>query len=479
MTNKEKTVYQGILPEITITADKDSGEIYNSNVPYISITKPKDNGKQLYHQGMQRFWQESPIQASDIAFTVIGLGPMGKALFTPVNYGINKLVTPVINKYTFNKFKNSTLKLLKNEGVINPKEYKYLKNVKIKKGNTFTSAADEIVIPKNYLPEQDGGFSLFHELGHQLGNKRGQEFLEQFYSKYGRGYQYSFKLPEGIDKLARNQDELFADWLGFKVGGNKSLNIDVGNVELIGRRNHFRSLKLSNQEKQGIPKSERIVINRHNAPKVSDKQWDIIYEEAVNKNDVNKLQQLRDLHFIIKAPDTKFVTSNGLPQHNYHGGQKGIKVFLNAKDNPNYINTRHQGYRHPETRLGIYFSDNKSIANNYKYNKNGEIYDVYLNAKNPLIQKYSTTLINRLKTYFLKQKSFTPDIIRINDLDGILKNHDAVKHIGVENVIWDNTKIKLANPITYDDMGNFIPLSKRDNFNNFDIRYKKGGKIND
>lgn len=40
----------GMLPEMTITADKDTGKVYNSNVPYIAVNKNvEDKGKQLYH----------------------------------------------------------------------------------------------------------------------------------------------------------------------------------------------------------------------------------------------------------------------------------------------------------------------------------------------------------------------------------------------------------------------------------------------
>lgn len=180
-----------------------------------------------------------------------------KAVIPGVVYIGGKMLKPIFNKYTFNSFKNITLNSLRDKGIITQQELDYLKNLKIQKGNTFSSSTNNISVPQNYHPKQDGGFSLFHELGHQLGNKRGQEFLEQFYNQYGRGYQYSFKLPKGIDKLARNQDELFADYLGFKVGGNKSLNIDKGNMELLGRRNHFRNFLKSEEELLGVPKHNR------------------------------------------------------------------------------------------------------------------------------------------------------------------------------------------------------------------------------
>jgi hypothetical protein len=39
------------------------------------------------------------------------------------------------------------------------------------------------------------------------------------------------------------------------------------------------------------------------------------------------------------------------------------------------------------------------------------------------------------------------------------------------------SQIKLADPITYDDAGKVIPIVKRDNFRNPDIRHKHGGKL--
>ena len=38
-----------------------------------------------------------------------------------------------------------------------------------------------------------------------------------------------------------------------------------------------------------------------------------------------------------------------------------------------------------------------------------------------------------------------------------------------------NTQMKLVDPITYDNNGHIIKLSKRDNFKNPDFRYKQGG----
>ena len=47
-----------------------------------------------------------------------------------------------------------------------------------------------------------------------------------------------------------------------------------------------------------------------------------------------------------------------------------------------------------------------------------------------------------------------------------------------EYIVGHPEQIKLADHVTFDDLGQIIPLSKRDNFSNPDIRYKQGGTIN-
>ena len=53
-----------------------------------------------------------------------------------------------------------------------------------------------------------------------------------------------------------------------------------------------------------------------------------------------------------------------------------------------------------------------------------------------------------------------------------------ISDLPTEIAIPDNKKIKLADPLVFDDRGYFIKLSKRDDFTNPDIRYEEGGKIN-
>lgn len=62
------------------------------------VKKDIDKGKQLYHQGMQRFWEESPVKPADIAFGMLGLGPAGEAISNTVGWALNKTVAPALKK---------------------------------------------------------------------------------------------------------------------------------------------------------------------------------------------------------------------------------------------------------------------------------------------------------------------------------------------------------------------------------------------
>ena len=56
--------------------------------------------------------------------------------------------------------------------------------------------------------------------------------------------------------------------------------------------------------------------------------------------------------------------------------------------------------------------------------------------------------------------------------------HKTDKSDLAEIIVGHPEQIKLADAITYDDLGNIIPLSKRDNLLSPDIRYKIRGKLN-
>lgn len=256
--------------------------------------------------------------------------------------------------------------------------------------------------------------------------------------------------------------------------------------------------------------STPINITSKNAIKITDKQWDKAYIKAVKNNDLNEAQRLRDLHFQAKASDN-VVTKDGVPIHNYHGTDTDFNIF-----DLSYFGKTDAGDR----GRGFYFSSNKDIAENY----GGIVKDVYLYGKTPysgtrssllnrgrskaeIITQYNKNFnknINNDIKFLLEQqksgdvsllykrlnidKTTTPEQIKNKVIDYYSKRRDNfVKELGnideadiylsnYENVIYDANKIKSAKAIIYDENGELINLSKRDNFNVNDIRMKCGGR---
>lgn len=186
---------------------------------------------------------------------------------------------------------------------------------------------------------------------------------------------------------------------------------------------------------------------------VPDEVWDDLYNKAIKNNNLEEVQQLRDLHFKAKAPNTKITTTDNIPVHAYHGTGKHFTEF----DTTGKHSSLDEGY----WGKGAYFSPNKEIADIYA---NGEktpiIYDTYLNIENP------KHIIMENGDYYGKQIQDHDGVIATLPEDIIDPDFDMTEYVATKP-----HQIKSADAITYDDAGNIIPLSKRDNFSNPDIRY--------
>ena len=168
-----------------------------------------------------------------------------------------------------------------------------------------------------------------------------------------------------------------------------------------------------------------------------------------------------------KTNVSKVVDENGEPLVIYHGGASGIDTFYNPKDNPNYKNTKHQGYigYKSSIRVGIYFSKYLDVAKNYKapYGKNGKIYPVFLSIKNPKNVSFTETLKSRLIRFgtFGLIKKPTVDAISENELETLYRDYDGVNHSsGTEIVVFNSNQIKsIDNQGTFSTQDNNIYLA--------------------
>ena len=204
------------------------------------------------------------------------------------------------------------------------------------------------------------------------------------------------------------------------------------------------------------------------------------YMNAVNKGDTETAQKMVD-----EAAKTAGYTVSA-----YHGTGADFNIF--TEENIGKRNVWGKGF---------YFGTNKGIADDYaswRESKGGKyrIVSAYLKMDNPYIHRKSSlgTAEEILDRWFPNRWQGSRDL-GIGYIQGKLDNspldllqyiaednnmeirdvlreygYDSIKD-GGELVVFSSNQIKSADPVTYDDNGKVIPLSKRFNESNDDIRY--------
>ena len=292
-------------------------------------------------------------------------------------------------------------------------------------------------------------------------------------SAEGRGHIGSLlKKDDGTPVDVRYVDEKrIHDWLNVNklqlplrnLGQDSNGSISQGGVNVKGNGT------ISELGMEEISPESRIERSHGRKYSVSEAE-DGIYLDAVNNGDVETAQKMVD----------DVAKEHGYSIKAYHGTpNKGITFF----DEKKIGETTDEGL----FGRGFYFSTNKATADGYA-GENGETMSVFLKIKNPwwgnahkmqevleqldieesalttrTIEKRSHVVapLQRFSGVFtskLKEKGF----------DSVIVQHG--KH-DYEIVVFDNKNIKSADPVTYDDDGNVIPLSERFEANNPDIRY--------
>lgn len=247
--------------------------------------------------------------------------------------------------------------------------------------------------------------------------------------------------------------------------------------------------------------------------------WDRHYIHALNDKDLRGVKNLRNAHFIVNAPNTK-IKNGDLPVTLYHGTpNKG----WNEYDPKFFGSNTDDGYY----GKGLYLTETLDDALAYarikdrnfeKFTgtKNPYLKRLYVNSETPFVSgalnnDFKIATANEasdramLAPHFgrdLKFKIGTPgsesgtvyipnDMIYDPTLVRELENADAsifsnvLHHVDRdptivkfdEVIVPKSSQMKYVDPITYDDFGNVIPLSMRDNFSNPDFRFDKGKSI--
>ena len=218
----------------------------------------------------------------------------------------------------------------------------------------------------------------------------------------------------------------------------------------------------------------------NNMSNISNDRLDRIYNRLYNTGDYEDLQQLRDKHFEVKARNP--LMNRYKPTQLYHTvGDKYDPSF-------NVFNPNIEG-----SNSAIYTTDNLAMSKSYSskptydrikklYSNASKSYDIegYYQPWNEIpyngnmwstrtlekaVRKYPQYGIDRLVIHNIKDWGGKAMPKGTFLMDGNIKSSGTV----IEN--FNPNDLKYSSAVTYDDLDNIIPLSKRDNFNISDLRY--------
>ena len=218
----------------------------------------------------------------------------------------------------------------------------------------------------------------------------------------------------------------------------------------------------------------------NNMANISDKRLDRIYNRLYNIGDYEDLQQLRDRHFEVKANNP--LMNRDKPMQLYH--------TVGDEYNPsfNVFNPNIEG-----SNSAIYTTDNLAMSKSYSskptydkvkklYSNASKSYDIegYYQPWNKIPYNGNMWSTRTLEKAVRNHPQYGIDRLVIHNIkdwggkampkgtflmDGNIKSSGTV----IEN--FNPNDLKYSSAVTYDDLGNIIPLSKRDNFSIGDLRY--------
>jgi hypothetical protein len=225
---------------------------------------------------------------------------------------------------------------------------------------------------------------------------------------------------------------------------------------------------------------------------------DIRYMIHENTQDSEYLNLAKDPQE--NASKLKNIVDNRAKQSNYNSQYNHGTRNLNFKDLklPDPADVMFARYG-----PAIYLANPNEQKTLNVYSKNGRVLSLFVDTKNFIDKNLSSDQVSKILQHFdynikfkddTKSGDWVKDIDRLEDIGALwqmldISGHskywyDYMKLIGVDGVIrpfagyddgelavYNKKTIKSADPITYDDQGNIIPLSQRFNPAVNDIRY--------
>ena len=284
--------------------------------------------------------------------------------------------------------------------------------------------------------------------------------------------------------LSYQADNMGAD--GLIYNGVYDNGYNNNQVILSFRRPELTKTQLSEAERFGIPKHER--------------DWDYQFFKSIKEKNPALTSYIRTKHFAEQSADNKltslffpegrtldedmFVSADDNLFKYYQNNKEGLPIKMTHKSpNDFYVFDYTRQSKYPDGHFFFSMHDRPQFGKGkiskdfYIYDKNikpiseyagDDMHRINKNTGNYLLQELDSNSANR---------ALIQDAIHnkaLNTIYGYDSGSNFVEGM-YEFAVPRNTQMKLVDPITYDDNGHIIKLSKRDNFKNPDFRYKQGG----
>ena len=247
-----------------------------------------------------------------------------------------------------------------------------------------------------------------------------------------------------------------------------------------------RPSKLSEAERLGIPKHER--------------NWDYQFFKSIKERNPALTSYIRTKHFAEQSADNK-LTSSFFPKGRtldedmwfsaddnlwkyYQNNKKDLPIKMTHKSpNDFYVFDYTRQSKYPDGHFFFSMHDRPQFGKGkiskdfYIYDKNIKPISEYTGDDLHIIDKNTGNYLLRELDSNSANSALLQDAVH-NKTPNTIYGYDSGSNFveGMyEFAVPRNTQMKLVDPITYDNNGHIIKLSKRDNFKNPDFRYKQGG----
>ena len=284
--------------------------------------------------------------------------------------------------------------------------------------------------------------------------------------------------------LSYQADNMGAD--GLIYNGVYDNGYNNNQVILSFRRPKLTKTQLSEAERLGIPKHER--------------DWDYQFFKSIKEENPELTSYIRTKHFAEQSPDNK-LTSLFFPKGRtldedlvafaddnlwtyYRKDKTDFPIKLtHVSPNNFYVFDYTRQAKYPDGHFFFSMHDRPQFGKG-EISKDFYIYDKNIKPISEYTGDYMHRINKNTGNYLLQEldsysanDALIQDAIHNKTLNTIYGYDTGSEYTeGIyEFAVPGNTQMKLVDPITYDNNGHIIKLSKRDNFKNPDFRYKQGG----